>query len=45
MSVIDSPQLLNTFLEGQGIELDQVDKLAFLELIHADLSHKLQEIL
>ena len=45
MSVIDSPSLLNTFLEGLGIEPDQIDKQPFLELLHSDLSHKLQEIL
>ena len=47
-NIIDSPALLNTFLEGLGIDTkdqDQIDKQPFLDLLHSDLSHKMQEVL
>ena len=44
MDIIDSPELLNTFLEGLGIEQDQIDQQALEETLFPSLSHKINEI-
>jgi hypothetical protein len=45
MEIIDSPELLNTFLEGLGIEPDQIDKQALEETLYPSLNHKMHEII
>jgi hypothetical protein len=36
--------LLNTFLEGLGVEPEQVDKMQIVEPLFEDVKHKLHEI-
>ena len=42
---LSNPNLLNTFLEGLGIEPDQIDKEQVLSPLFQDLQHKLHEVI
>ena len=41
----NNPNLLNTFLEGVGVEPDQIDKEQVLSPLFQDLGHKLHEVI
>lgn len=45
MDIIDSPELLNTFLEGLGIDQEQIEQQALEETLFPSLSHKINEII
>ena len=45
MEMTNQPELLNTFLEGLGIEADQIDKQALEETLFPSLNHKMYEII
>ena len=45
MEMTNQPELLNTFLEGLGIEPDQIDKQALEETLFPSLNHKMYEII
>lgn len=41
----NSPSLLNTFLEGLGIEAHHIDRQALDETLFPSLEHKMKEII